>query len=200
VNKQQFLDAAASPWILGLYAAICVLSFLVYLGLRRQWSRPGMTNATRFKETAALAIVTITALALVWFGTTLQHQRAAEADALARLQDKTLLASQLRARIDKELDVARSLLADSTVQKIANERLLEARADLARFAAFQDPKINQMIALIDRELEIRKLVTQSLAETAPDRLLPIYVRLTQLAPANADYKGKAEQLQALTKK
>ena len=200
MNLYQFLDAPASPWILGLYAAICVVSLLLYRVLRRQWSRPGITSATRVKETAALAIVTITALALVAFVNTLQHDRVAEIDALARLQDKALLASQLRSRIDKEIDVARSLLADSTVQKIANERLAEARADLARFAAFQDPKINQMIELIDRELEIRKLVAQSFAETAPDKLLSIYTRLTQLVPANAEYREKTEQLLAATKK
>ena len=200
MNLQQFLATTVSPWILGLYAGICVVSFLVYRMLRRQWSRPGMTNAIRIKETAALAIVTITAFALVSFGNTLQHERAAETDALARLQDKALLATQLRVRIEKELDVARGLLADSTVNKIANEQLLEARADLARFAGFQDAKINKMIALIDRELEIRELVTRSLAETVPDKLLPIYVRLTQLVPENTDYKEKAEQLQATTTK
>jgi hypothetical protein len=200
VNDLHFLDGIGPPWILGLYAAVLVVAFLVYRVLRRQWTRPGITGATRAKETAALAIVTVTALALVAFGNTLLRERAAEAEAMARLQDKALLASQLRDRIGKELDVARGLLADSTVQKIANERLVEARADLARFAAFHDPKIDRMIELIDRELEIRRLVAQSLAESAPDRLLPIYLRLTQLVPANTDYKEKAEQLQAMTKK
>ena len=37
VNLYQFLDAPASPWILGLYAAICVVSLLLYRVLRRQW-------------------------------------------------------------------------------------------------------------------------------------------------------------------
>lgn len=200
MNEQRLLDAAASPWVLGLYAAIAIASLLAYRGLRRQWSRPGIGSATRIKEIAALAIVTITAFALVAFADNLLRERAAEADILARMQDKALLASQLQARIAAELDVARGLLAESTVQKIANERLVEARADLARFATFQDPKINRMIELIDRELEIRQLVAQSLAETATDKLLPIYVRLSRMAPSNAEYRDKAAQLLALTQK
>ncbi len=189
----------ASPWVLGLYAAVCVAALLAYRVLRRQWTRPGSARSTRTRELAALGIVTFTALALVAFGNSVLLERVAQADALDRLQDKALLASQLRERIARELDLARTLLADSTAQKIADQRLVEARADLARFAAFQDPNINRMIELIDNELEIRKLVTQSLLETAPDKLLAIYQRLIRLAPSNADYQEKAAQLQALPK-
>ena len=64
----------------------------------------------------------------------------------------------LRAQIDAQLDAARNLLAERAVERITQEKLVEARAELARFVPFQDPRILQMIALIDQELAIRGAV------------------------------------------
>lgn len=192
LSDYQFLSFAASPLALAVYAAICVGALLAYRVLSRQWKRPGFGSTVRTRELTALVVLTLACLALVAFGDSqLRTRAAADALALEKMQEKTILAAQLRERIAKELDAARALLADRTLQKIVQQELVEARAELSRFASFQDPKINQMIELIDKELEIRKLVGQTLVETAPETLGPIYARLIRLAPGNAEYREKA---------
>jgi len=192
LNDFQFLSFAASPLALAAYAAIGIGALLAYRILGHQWKRPGFGKAVRTRELTALVAVALVGLALVAYAASqLRTRAAADALALERMQEKTDLAAQLRERISRELDAARALLADRTLQKIANEELVEARAELGRFASFQDPEINRMIELIDRELEIRKLVRQTLSEATPQNLGLIYARLTQLAPENAEYREKA---------
>ena len=76
------------------------------------------------------------------------------------LAERSAQAQALRTQIGSEIDAARKLLADRAVDKIAQEKLAEARAELARFIPFQDPRILQMVALIDQELAVRESLRQ----------------------------------------
>jgi len=83
------------------------------------------------------------------------------------------------------------MLAERTVRNIERNTLVQARSELARFSTLNDPRIVQMLALIDKELQIRVLVEQSLSETAPDKLAGIFARLAELAPENPQYRDQA---------
>lgn len=157
---------AASPVVLVVCAAIGVASLVVYLRWRASWSRAGLPGPPRRRELGVLVIATLAALALVVSVSALLHERATRARMQAELQERAALAATLRASIDAELDTARALLAEQAIEKIAQDRLAQARAELARFAQFQDPKILRMIELIDKELAIRESLRQGQAQVA----------------------------------
>lgn len=191
MNDNTLISILDTPLSLVLVAAICVASFLAYRGLSRQWRRPGALKSARAREIAALGVVTLTALLLVAVGTEYKRRSDDQARLLAEMKAKTALAAQISQKTTEALDAARVLLADRALEKIAQQQLTQARAELARFASFNDPRIIKMIELLDKELEIRKLVQQGLSETAPQALYPIYSRLAELVPDNAEYREKA---------
>ena len=186
-----------SPTSLSIVAAICVASLLAYQILRKQWNRAGSTRSARNAELAALAISSLCALLLVVYGDQYVRQRDVEEELQADMRRSTELAIQIRQKISAHLDAARTLLADRAQRKIADHQLAEARTELARFAAFNDPRIAQMIALIDKELAIRQLVEQSLSQTEPAQLALTYSRLAQLAPDDAHYRADAQRYSAI---
>jgi len=161
-----FGSMAASPLALAVCAAIGVASLVVYLRWRASWSRVDHPGPARNREIAMLVVSTLAALVLVVGVNALLHERDARARMQAELQERAALAAMLRAQIDAELAAARTLLAEQAIEKIAQDRLAQARAELARFAQFQDPKILRMIELIDQELAIRESLRQREAQAA----------------------------------
>lgn len=194
----QELLAAAPPWIAAAYALITIAALASLWRLSIHWRRHQVSAAARARETLALVLITGVALALAAYAQ--QHlQRQQDAQRLqAELRERDRIAKVLQARIATEIDAVRAMLADRTVRNIERNTLVEARNELARFAALKDPRIVQMLALIDTELEIRSLVAHSLAETAPDKLARIYTRLAELAPDNPEYRDQAARYAAQT--
>lgn len=187
---RELLDAAP-PWIMAAYAAIVLVAAAATWRLAVQWRRHRVSAAARTREVLALLLITGVALALT---ATAQHylQRQQDAQRLqAELNERDRIAKVLQTRIATEVDAVRAMLAERTVRNIERNTLLDARKELARFAALKDPRIVQMLALIDTELQIRDLVEQSLSETAPDKLAQIFARLAALAPDNREYRDLA---------
>lgn len=186
-----------SPTSLAIMAAICVGSLLAYRILRTQWNRAGSARSVRNAELAALSISSLCALLLVVYGDQYLRQRDVAAKLQADMQRNTDLSIEIKQHISAQLDSARALLADRAQRKIADQQLVEARTELARFAAFNDPRIAQMIALIDKELAIRQLVEQSLSQTEPAQLALTYSRLAELVPDDAQYRADAQRYSAI---
>ena len=185
-----------SPQIMAAYAVIAIAAIAVLWRLSAQWQRHQVAVGDRMREFLALVLVTGAGLALVAFAQD-HFQRQADAQRLqTELQERDRIAAVLRTRITNEVDAVRAMLADRTVRNIERDTLATALNDLARFASLKDPRITQMLALIDTELEIRTLVAQSLSEQTPDKLARIYTRLIELAPGNQEYRDKAAQLAA----
>jgi len=166
-SADPFAAMADSPVGLLLCAAIAIGSLATHLALRRQWARPGYPRAARNMERVALVVTTLAALLLVVYGSAALQERDSRARMQAELEQRSAQALALRARIAVDIGTARALLADRAVDKIAQEKLVEARAELARFIPFKDPGIMQMITLIDRELEIRESLRQRLPQGDP---------------------------------
>ena len=196
MKADAFFSVVVSPLSLAAYLVICAGSFIAYAVLRKRWEQPGSGNATRNRELAALALVAFSALLSVVVGGLYLDQRAAEARMIAEVQDRTAVAARLRKQIAGELDAVRETLIDRTQRKIADGKLAEARAELARFVPLQDPQITKVMTLLDKELEIRKLLEQIGSETAPQRLAAIYSRLAELVPDSAAYKQHAARYSA----
>lgn len=199
MKADAFFSGAVSPLSLAAYLAICAGSLIAYAALRKRWGQPGTAKSTRNKDLAALALVFFSALLSIFVGGLYLDQRGAEARMIAEVQDRTAVAARLRKQIAGELDAVRETLIDRTQRKIAEGKLAEARAELARFVPLQDPQIAKVIALIDKELEIRKLLEQGGSETAPQRLAAIYSRLAELVPDSAAYKQNAARYSAAAK-
>lgn len=173
------------------YGLIAVLAAASAWRLAVQWRRRSVSMAARTLTALALLLITGAALALI--ATTQRHlQRQQDAQRLqAELDERDRIARVLQTRIATEVDAVRAMLAERTVRNIERNTLLQARNELARFAALNDPRIVQMQALIDTELRIRDLVAQSLTETAPDKLAQIFTHLAALAPDNREYREQA---------
>lgn len=189
----QQLLGAAPPLIMAAYAAIAVLAAATAWRLAVQWRRRSVSIAARTLVALALLLITGVAFALT---ATAQHylQRQQDAQRLqAELRERDRIARVLQTRIATEVDAVRAMLAERTVRNIERNTLLDARNELARFAALKDPRIVQMQTLIDTELQIRDLVGQSLSETAPDKLAQIFARLAALAPDKREYRDLAAQ-------
>lgn len=193
MTDYDFLSFLGSPLSLAVCGVILLAAVLTFRALLQQWSRHRVSEATRGRETATLGFATITALMVVAFAHAYVDKQDRDIRMLAELEQKSTLASDLRARITVEIDRVRSLLADRTVRRIEQQQLTQARDELARFQSLKDPRITQMLSLIDTELEIRSLVAQALSETAPDKLFAIYTRLSELVPDHAQYKESAER-------
>ncbi len=199
MKADAFFSGVVSPLSLAAYLAICAGSLIAYAGLRKRWQQPGSARSTRSKDLAALALVFLSALLSVFVGGLYLDRRVAEAKMVAEVQDRTAVAARLRKQIADELEAVRETLIDRTQRKIADGKLAEARAELARFAPLQDPQIAKVVALLDKELEIRKLLEQSGSETAPQRLAAIYSRLSDLVPDSTAYKQHAARYAAAAK-
>ena len=160
MNADPFLFVLTTP--IGLFACLSTIlvSMLVWLGLRRRWSTPGYPGSARRAERVVLIVSTLAALLVVVGAGVLVQQRDARAAMQRELVERSAQAQALRTQIGSEIDAARKLLADRAVDKIAQEKLAEARAELARFIPFQDPRILQMVALIDQELAVRESLRQ----------------------------------------
>jgi hypothetical protein len=192
---QQQLGAAA-PWIVAAYAVIVLVAMVTLWRLSRQWQRHQVSAAGRIREMLALALITGVALALTAYASRhVQEQQDAQR-LQAELRERDRIAKVLQTRIATEIDAVRTMLADRTVRNIERDTLVQARNELARFAELKDPRIIQMLSLIDTELQIRTLVEQSLAETAPGTLAQIFARLAALAPDNAEYRDQAARYAA----
>lgn len=187
---------AASPWIVVAYAAIAIAAMLALWRLARQWRRHQVSAAGRLRESLALVLITGVALALTAYASGHLQAQQDQLRLQAELRERDRIAKVLQTRIATEIDAVRTMLADRTVRNIERDTLLEARNELARFAELKDPRIIQMLALIDTELQIRTLVEQSLAETAPGTLAQIYTRLAELAPDNPEYRDQAARYAA----
>lgn len=191
----QPLDTAPLLFLAG-YVIIAIASLVALWRLARQWHTHDVAARQRWREALLLGLAVLVAVALVALAQE-QSQRQARAQRLqAELQERDRIAALLRTRIGKELDSVRAMLAERTVRHIEADTLADARRELARFAELRDPRITQMLALIDTELEIRALVAQSLVESAPQALARIYARLAELEPSNPQYHDKAAQFAA----
>lgn len=165
-----------------------------------QWRSHGVAAGARVRELLALVLATVVGLGAVTFAQN-YFQRQADIQRLqAELKERNQIATVLRSRIDTEVDAVRAMLAERTVRNIERNTLTKARADLARFAALKDPRITQMLVLIDTELEIRALVAQTLQESDPKALARVYGRLSELVPDNQEYRDKATQFAAASAK
>lgn len=191
-----FLD---SPISLAACGLILLLALLGWFLLNRQWTRLRVAGRTRGMETMALGVATATALLFVVFVHAHFDKQDRDLRMLAELEQKDALATELRSKIAAEVDRVRAMLADRTVRRIEQQQLSLAREELARFQSLKDPRITQMLALIDTELEIRDLVAKALSETAPEKLFAIYTRLSELVPDHAQYKESAEHHAAAMK-
>jgi hypothetical protein len=188
-----------SPPSLAACGVILLAAALAFRLLHRQWNRHRVADSTRSRESAALGFVAIAALLAVVFVHSYFDKQERDIRMLAELEQKTTLASELRSKITAEVDRVRAMLADRTVRRIEQQQLTQAREELARFQSLNDPRITQMLALIDAELQIRGLVAQALSETAADKLFAIYSRLAELVPDHAQYKENAERYAAAMK-
>ncbi len=191
-----FLD---SPISLVACGAILVAAWLASRMLIRQWRRHRVSAGIRGKEAIALGLATVTALLLVVMVHAHFDKQDRDLRVATELVQKDALASELRIKITGEIDRVRAMLADRTVRRIEQQQLTQAREELARFQSLNDPRITQMLALIDSELEIRNLVAKTLSETEPAQLFTIYSRLSELVPEHAQYKESAEHYAAAMK-
>lgn len=196
MTDYDFLSFLGSPLSLALCGAILLAAALTLRMLLRQWHRHRVADATRSREAAILVVATLTALLLVAGVHAHLDKQDRTIRMLAELDQKNALATELRNRITAEVDRVRTLLADRTVRRIEQEQLTQAREELARFQSLKDPRITQMLALIDTELDIRALVAQALSETDPAKLFKIYSRLSELVPDHAQYRESAERYAA----
>lgn len=187
---QQFL-AAAPPWIVATYAIITLITLATAWRLSIQWRRHRVVAAARTREIVALLLIAGVALAMTAYTQHYLQQQQDEQRLQAQLRERDRVAKLLQTRIATEIDAVRAILAERTVRNIERNTLVDARKELARFAALNDPRIVQMLALIDTELQIRALVEQSLSETAPDKLAQLFERLAALAPDNPQYRDRA---------
>ena len=199
MKADAFFSVVVSPLSVAAYLVICAGSFIAYAGLRKRWEQPGIGKSTRNNALAVLALVSFSALLFVFVGGLYLDQRVSEARMFAAVKDRTDTAVQLRKQIAGELEAVREILIDRTQRRIADGKLAEARAELARFVPLQDPQIAKVIALLDKELEIQRLLEQSGSETAPQRLASIYSRLADLVPDSAAYKQNAARYSAAAK-
>lgn len=167
MNADFIVSLVVSPVGLLVGAAICGACALAYLGLRRRWTTPGYARSARATDTVVLLVTTLAALLLALGVGVLLAQQDARANMQRELAERSAQSKALQAQVGAQLAAARQLLADRAIEKIAQEKLVEARAELARFTSFKDPGIAQMIALIDRELEIRELVRQRMLRGDP---------------------------------
>lgn len=135
--------------------AIGCVSLLAYLFLRARWVAAHDTTTARGRDIAVLLLTTSLALLAVVVGGVLLEQSKARAGMERELADRSAQSEQLRARIGAQIEIARSMLADRAADRVSRQELAQARAELLRFAAFQDPRIVQMITLIDQELAVR---------------------------------------------
>jgi len=193
LTDYDFSSFLESPLSLAACGVILVAALLASRMLLRQWNRHRVSSGTRGVEAAALGLASVTAVLLVVFANAHFDKQDRDLHMLAELEQKNTLASELRIKITAEVDRVRAMLADRTVRRIEQQQLTQARDELARFQSLNDPRITQMLALIDSELEVRNLVAKTLSETAPDRLFAIYTRLTQLVPDHAQYKESADR-------
>lgn len=196
MTDYDFSSFLGSPLSLAACGVILLAAALAFGKLHGQWNRHRVGDATRSRETAALGFAAIAALLAVVFVHAYMDKQDREIRMLAELEQKTSLASELRSKISAEVDRVRAMLADRTVRRIEQEQLTQAREELARFQSLNDPRITQMLVLIDTELQIRALVAQALSETAADKLFAIYSRLAELVPDHAQYKENAEHYEA----
>ncbi len=187
----QEILGARSATILVAYAVISLGMLAVLWRLSVQWQRNRVSTAGRLR--AALALVLVAGVALLLVTITQRHlqEREAEQRLQAELLERERIALVLQTRLSTEIGAVRAMLAERTVRNIEAETLTKARDELARFATLKDPQIAQMLTLIDTELEIRTLVEQTLAESAPDKLARLYARLAALAPDNQGYRDSA---------
>jgi len=193
LTDYDFSSFLESPLSLAACGVILVAALLASRMLLRQWNRHRVSSGTRGVEAAALGLASVTAVLLVVFANAHFDKQDRDLHMLAELEQKNTLASELRIKITAEVDRVRAMLADRTVRRIEQQQLTQARDELARFQSLNDPRITQMLALIDSELEVRNLVAKTLSETAPDRLFAIYTRLTQLVPDHVQYKESADR-------
>ncbi len=189
--------STALPMIMLAYLVVVVAALATLRRLSTQWRQHAVEKASRVRELLALALVTGVALLLIAYAQGYFQDRTDRQQLQAELQVRDRQAKELRARIAGELDAVRAMLADRTVRSIERNTLADARKELARFVELKDPRIVQMLGMIDNELEIRDLVRQALAESAPDKLHALYTRLTALAPDKAEYKDQAARYAAL---
>ena len=199
MTDYDFSSFLRSPLSLIALVAIVVAAVMAWRLLYRQWGRHRVNDTTRSRETATLVFATLAALLAVVVVHAHLDKQDRDIRMLAELAQKEALAGDLQTRITAEVDRVRQLLADRTVRHIEQQQLTQARTELARFQSLKDPRITQMLVLIDTELEIRALVAQSLDETAPDALLRIYTRLTELVPDHLQYRENAERYSAEVK-
>jgi hypothetical protein len=153
---------------IGLLAciAIGIGSLVAYRSLRSRWNTAGDTQPARARDVAVLVATAVSALLVVVVGGTLLEERGARASVQRELAERSAESLVLQTRMRAQLDAARLMLAERTVEKITRQKLAEARAELLRFAAFKDPGITQMIALIDQEIAIRATEKASLSQGA----------------------------------
>ena len=155
LETESIIAVLTSPASLVAGIAIGVVSLLAYLSLRARWVVAGDTTSTRARDIAVLVLTTSMALLAVLVGGVVLEERDARARVQQELAERTAQSELLRARIGAQVDAARSMLADRAADRVSRQELTQARAELLRFAAFQDPRIVQMITLIDQELAIR---------------------------------------------
>ncbi len=179
------------------YLVVAVTALATLWRLAAQWRQHEVETASRVRELLALALVTGVALLLIAYTHGYFQDRADRQQLQAQLQVRDRQVKELRTRIAGEVDAVRAMLADRTVRSIERNTLEDGRKELARFVELKDPGIVQMLGMIDKELEIRDLVRQALAESAPDKLHALYTRLAALAPDMADYKHQAARYAAL---
>jgi mannosyltransferase OCH1-like enzyme len=193
LTDYDFLSFLGSPLSQALCGAVLLVAFFALWTLLRQWNRHRVADATRNREAATLVFATLTALLLIAGVHAHLDKQDRNIRMLAELEQKNALGAELRNRITAEVDRVRTLLADRTVRRIEQQQLTQAREELARFQSLHDPRITQMLALIDTELQIRALVAQALSETEPAKLFSIYTRLSELVPDHAQYRENAER-------
>lgn len=199
MTDYDFSSFLGSPLSLAACGVILLAAALAFRLLHKQWNRHRVGDSTRSRESAALGFAAIAALLAVVFVHAYFDKQDRDIRMLAELEQKTTLASELRAKISAEVDRVRTMLADRTVRRIEQQQLTQAREELARFQSLNDPRITQMLALIDTELQIRALVAQALSETAADKLFAIYSQLAELVPDHPQYKENAERYEAESK-
>mgnify|MGYP000007271202 CR=1 FL=1 len=192
----QEILGARSPMIVVAYAVITLGALAAFWRLAVQWQRQRVSGAVRIRSTLVLVLVAAVALVLVAAAQRHLQDQEDERRLQAELRERDRIAKVLKTRLSTEIDAVRAMLADRTVRNIERDSLTKARDELARFAPLNDPRITQMLTLIDTEIEIRTLVAQTLAETTPDKLAPLYARLAKLAPDNQEYRDNAARYAA----
>lgn len=174
--------------------AIVLGAFAVLRRLTVQWQRHRVATGSRLRELAAVALVAVTGVGLVLFAQD-HFQRQEDASRLqAELMERDRVVKELRSRIDTEVNAVSEMLAERTLRNIERDTLTTARAELGRFAALKDPRIGQMQALIDNELEVRALLIQSQQQNDGPTLARVFARLSELVPQNEAYREKAAGL------